>query len=136
MPDLDIPIQFPRFASGLPVSGDNVIYSTRPFVSLTSGRPREVGPLVSGEIAMRSAHGWFQADTDAVFKVQGWDLISKAWVTVNGNGSGTSAPAAGGPFNFDVDLPGGDVQLVVNFPIAPAAWKAPSSIRLGQSRSF
>lgn len=124
MPELDFFVGFPQ---AVPGTGDTVLYSTR-----ASTRPLVVGPVQSGERAMNHIFGWFSADQDATVKLQGWDIRTAAWVTLNNNGAGTAAPAAGGPANMSFDLPGGDIQIVVNFPVAPGQWNVPSSWRLSK----
>lgn len=127
----DIFVDMPR---AMPVTGDNVLYSTRPFVGQGNGRPLVVGPVQPDERQMNSLGGVFQANQDATLKFQFWDVNSATWVTVNNSGNGDLAPSVGGPATFVFSFPqGGDVQLVANFAIAPTSWKIPAALRLSKN---
>jgi|GEM_PF-3433301 len=131
--DRDIYVQMP---TAMPVAGDNVLYSTRPFVDHTNGRPSIAGPVQPDERLMRRVSGTFQANQDAIVKFQFWDVVTKVWVTMDNNGAGTSAPHANGPANFFYDIPhAGDVQVVANFVVPPTAWQVPANLRLSQQAS-
>lgn len=135
---LDFYVPFPTYAGGLPrggagTAGDNVLYSTRAFVDLTSGRPRGIGALQSGEIACKYLSGSYTADQNSTLKWQQWDRTSGAWVTLNNNGAG-DAGLANNPMNFVLEKTGGgDWQLVVNFAVAPGSFKHPVKIRLSET---
>lgn len=133
--ELDTFCPFPAFPGGLPVAGDNVIYSTRAFVSSTSGRPRDVGPLQAGEINLKFLSGSYTADQGSTLKWQQWDQASGTWVTLNNNGSGDTT-TANNPMNFTLEkVGGGDWQVVVNFATPPTVWKHTKKVRLARSAS-
>lgn len=138
MSELDFFVPFPAFPGGLPAggagsAGDNVLYSTRPYASATSGRPRDLGPVQSGELAMANLSGSYTADQASTLKWQQWDEASGTWVTINNNGSG-DATTANNPMNFVLEKTGGgDWQIVVNFAVAPTSWKHSKKIRLSRT---
>jgi hypothetical protein len=132
MPDIDIFVPIPR---AIPGSGDTVLYSNAvvdPGTS-TASRPEVVGPVQSGELAMKTIFGWFKADKDGTVKIQSWDPVTKAWVTINNNGAGDSAPTLGGPASITANIHAGAFKIVVNFAVAPTAWSVADKWRLSRS---
>lgn len=133
--EIDTYIPYPSFAltGGIPGTGDTVLYSTRPYASASSGRPREIGPLLSGEIGMKYLSGSYTADQASTLKWQQWDQTSGTWVTTNNNGAGDTT-TANNPMNFFYEKAGGgDWQLVVNFAVAPSFFKHPKKVRLSRT---
>jgi hypothetical protein len=132
MPDLDIFVPIPQT---IPSSGDNVLYSNvlvDPGTT-TASRPAVVGPIQSGELAMKTISGWFKANQDATVKVESWDPVTKAWVTINNNGAGDAAPTLGGPADITAVIPAGAFKIVVNFAVAPTVWSVAKKWRLSRS---
>ena len=129
---------FPAFPGGLPAggagsAGDNVLYSTRSYVSSISGRPRDVGPLQADEINKKVLSGSYTADQASTLKWQQWDQASATWVTLNNNGSGDTT-TANNPMNFVLEkVGGGDWQIIVNFAVAPSVWKHTKKVRLSRT---
>lgn len=127
--ELDICVPFP---GGTPGTGDTVLYSTRAFVSTSSGRPVGIGPIQSGERNMKYLIGWLEADQACTVKLQAWDVASGTWNTINNGGSGDSV-LANKAFDINYELPAGDVQLVVNFGTGPGTWKHSKKFRLSRA---
>ena len=130
MPEPEIHVPFPL---ALPGTGDTVIYSNKDIVGpsvAAATRPLTAGPVQSGERNMNAIVGWFQANQDALVKIQSWDSNANAWVTVNNDGNGNAAPAAGGPADITAIIYAGWFQIVVNFAVAPTVWRVPRHWRL------
>jgi hypothetical protein len=127
MPELDIFVPFP---GGLPTNGtDFVLYSTRPFKTASDGRPRDIGPIQSGERAMKFIYGDLLVDQTGVIKQQMWDPGTAAWVTVNGTGDAITANT---PLAIKAPIVGGDFQIVLNCATAPTFLKHPKKWRLSR----
>lgn len=124
MSERDFFVEFPKATPG---TGTTVLYSTRPYVSVSSGRPLAAGPVQSGERSQNYVTGWVLADQAATVHLQGWDVATGSWVNVDGAGT---AVTAGTAVPLAYNLPGGDYQIVITFTVAPTTWKVPTSWRL------
>lgn len=124
MPELDFYVPFP--VSKPSGTGDYIFYSRKP--SVRALLP-SVGPMQSGEEGMMIARGWLNADQDASVRVQSFDPVSAAYVTM----STTAITSAGGPAPFTLTLPPGDIQIVANFSVGPTTWKHPRNLRLSKA---
>jgi hypothetical protein len=118
--DVDMFVKLPR---SIPVGGSapNVLYSTKD--------PNR--PMQSGEVYYPRMRGWFKANQGGTVLFQGWDVVTGAWVTLNGTGDVVTSGTV-----FEIDYTraaGGDYQIVAEFGTAPTSYETAQALRLTKS---
>lgn len=120
MPDLDFAVPFPVAKPA--AAGDVVLYSDIP--ALATNAPPKGAQLGSAAVSC-----WYKTDATSVLKIQFWDAVNKAWVTVNNAGAGVSV-AANTLTIVRSNRVGGQMQIVATLGGAPTVWDGPQSVRL------